>query len=229
MAQFEHEYTGADFTAHMKAYNPSFLEGGLTGIFIGSYLQSITPKLALGLEAVWQRGGLTQGPDVGVSYVARYKSNDWIATAHLQSQGAFNTSYWRRLGEKVQAGVDMTLSLSPGAGGMMGGGLQKDGVCTFGAKYDFTLSTFRAQVDSKGKLSVLLEKRVGGPVMATFGAEVDHFTVSTSVRDDMLVPSPLTDCLSNSNKQRSAWASPSRPAARSSKSSKWPLEPSPSP
>jgi len=179
MAQFEHEYTGRDFTAHLKAYNPSFLEGGLTGIFIGSYLQSVTPKLALGLETVWQRGGLTQGPDVGVSYVGRYKSNDWIATAALQSQGALNTSYWRRISDKVQAGVDMTLSLSPGgAGGMMGGGLQKDGVTTFGAKYDFTLSTFRAQVDSKGKLSCLLEKRVGGPVMATFGAEVDHFTVS---------------------------------------------------
>lgn len=52
MAQFEHEYTGRDFTAHLKAYNPSFLEGGLTGIFIGNYFQSVTPKLALGLEAV---------------------------------------------------------------------------------------------------------------------------------------------------------------------------------
>ncbi|OIW29566.1 mitochondrial import receptor subunit tom-40 [Coniochaeta ligniaria NRRL 30616] len=182
MAQFEHEYTGRDFTAHLKAYNPSFLEGGLTGIFIGSYLQSVTPKLALGLETVWQRGGLTQGPDVGVSYVGRYKSNDWIATAALQSQGAINTSYWRRISDKVQAGVDMTLSLSAGgAGGMMGGGLQKDGVTTFGAKYDFTLSTFRAQIDSKGKLSCLLEKRVGGPVMATFGAEVDHFTQQAKI------------------------------------------------
>lgn len=180
MAQLEHEYTGRDFTASLKALNPSYLEGGLTGIFIGSYLQSITPKLALGLEGVWQRAGLTQGPETAVSYVARYKSDDWVATAQLQAQGAINTSYWRRLSEKVQAGVDMTLSLVPSAGGLMGGGIQKEGITTFGAKYDFRMSTFRAQLDSKGKLSCLLEKRVAAPVTMTFGADVDHFTVSAA-------------------------------------------------
>ncbi|KAK1766066.1 putative mitochondrial import receptor subunit tom-40 protein [Phialemonium atrogriseum] len=181
MAQIEHEYTGKDFTASLKALNPSYLEGGLTGIFIGSYLQSVTPKLALGLEGVWQRAGLTQGPETAVSYVARYKSDDWVATAQLQAQGALNTSYWRRLSEKVQAGVDMTLSLIPGAQGMLGGGFQKEGITTFGAKYDFRMSTFRAQIDSKGKLSCLLEKRVAAPVTLTFGADVDHFTQTSKI------------------------------------------------
>ncbi|KAL1860566.1 hypothetical protein VTK73DRAFT_7282 [Phialemonium thermophilum] len=180
MAQFEHEYTGRDFTASLKAINPSYLEGGLTGIFIGSYLQSVTPKLALGLETVWQRGGLTQPPDTGVSYMARYKSNDWIATAQLQAQGALNATYWRRLSEKVQAGVDMTLSLAP-SGGLMGGGLQKEGITTFGVKYDFRMSTFRAQLDSKGKLACLLEKRVAAPVTMTFGADVDHVTQQAKI------------------------------------------------
>lgn len=175
MAQFEHEYTGADFTAAVKALNPSFLEGGLTGIFIGQYLQSVTPKLSLGLEAVWQRAGLTQGPDTAVSYVGRYKTDNFIASAQLQAQGALNASYWHRLSDKVQAGVDMTLSVSPAAAMM--GGPQKDGTTTFGAKYDFRMSTFRAQIDSKGKLSCLLEKRVAAPVMLTFAADVDHYTV----------------------------------------------------
>ncbi|KAK0636366.1 mitochondrial import receptor subunit TOM40 [Bombardia bombarda] len=181
MAQFEQEYVGSDFTASIKALNPSFLEGGLTGIYIGHYLQSVTSKLALGLEAVWQRGGLTQGPDTAVSYFARYKSNDWVASAQLQAQGALNTSFWRRLSDKVQAGVDMTLSLVPGQGGMMGGGLQKEGITTFGAKYDFRMATFRAQVDSKGKLSCLLEKRVAAPVTMTFAADVDHFTQQAKI------------------------------------------------
>ena len=180
MAQFEHEYTGRDFTASLKALNPSALEGGLTGIFIGSYLQSVTPKLALGLEGIWQRAGLTQPPDTAISYAARYKSDDWIATAQLQAQGVLNTSYWRKLSDKVQAGVDMTLSLVPSGGGLMGGGLQKEGITTFGAKYDFRMSTFRAQLDSKGKLSCLLEKRVAAPVTMTFGADVDHVTVSAN-------------------------------------------------
>ncbi|KAK3328419.1 eukaryotic porin/Tom40 [Cercophora scortea] len=180
MMQLEHEYVGSDFTASLKALNPSILDGGLTGIFIGHYLQSVTPKLALGLEAVWQRAGLTQGPDTAVSYVGRYKSQDWVASVQLQAQGALNTSYWRRLSDKIQAGVDMTLTVAPGAQGMMGP-LQKEGVTTFGAKYDFRMATFRAQVDSKGKLSCLLEKRVAAPITMTFAADVDHFTQQAKI------------------------------------------------
>ena len=78
MVQLEHEYTGSDFSASVKSLNGSVLDGGLTGIVIGHYLQSVTPKLALGLEAVWQRQGLTQPPDATVSYVARYKSQNWL-------------------------------------------------------------------------------------------------------------------------------------------------------
>lgn len=181
MAQFEHEYTGDDFSASLKMLNPSFLEGGMTGIFIGSYLQSVTPKLALGMETLWQRQALTQGPECAVSYSARYKSADWVATAQLQAaMGTLNTSFWRRLSDKVQAGVDLSLGLVP-SNGMMGGGLQKEGVTTIGAKYDFRMSTFRAQVDSKGKLSCLLEKRVAPPVMMTFAADIDHFTQSAKL------------------------------------------------
>lgn len=176
MTQFEHEYTGSDFTASVKSLNASVLEGGLTGIFIGHYLQSVTPKLALGLEAVWQRAGLTQGPDTTVSYVARYKSNDWVASGQLQTEGALNASFWKRLSDRVQAGVDMTLSAAGGANAIMGGPPQKEGVTTFGAKYDFRMSSLRAQIDTKGKLGCFLEKRVAAPVTMTFAVEVDHFT-----------------------------------------------------
>jgi mitochondrial import receptor subunit TOM40 len=177
MASIENEYTGADFTSGLKMLNPSYLEGGLTGIFIGSHLQSITKKLSLGMEAIWQRAAMNQPPEAAMSYVARYKSEDWVATAQLHAQGALNATYWRRLSDKVQAGVDMTLQVVPG-GGMMGG-FQKEGITSIGAKYDFRMSTFRAQVDSKGKLSCLLEKRVAPPVMMTFGCDIDHATVST--------------------------------------------------
>lgn len=216
MLQFENEYTGDDFTASLKMLNPSCLDGGVTGIFIGSYLQSVTPKLALGLETVWQRQAMTQGPETATSYCARYKSNDWVATAQLQAQGALNTSYWRRLSEKVQAGVDLSLSLVPGAAGVMGG-FQKEGVTTIGAKYDFRMSTFRAQVDSKGKLSCLLEKRIAAPVMMTLAADVDHFSVSSTACRNWR---NLYANKFSSNKQRSVSVSPSRLVVRSSRSSR---------
>ena len=180
MLQVDNDYTGRDFTASLKSINPSILEGGLTGIFIGSYLQSVTPSLAVGLEAIWQRAAVNTGPETAISYYAKYKGNNWIASAQMQAQGTISTSYWRRLTDKVEAGVDLNLQFAPGMGGrggLMGSGMRKEGTTTLGAKYDFRASTFRAQVDSSGRLSCLLEKRVAPPVQLTFAGELDQFKV----------------------------------------------------
>jgi mitochondrial import receptor subunit TOM40 len=179
MAQIENEFTGKDFTAVLKTLNPSMIDGGLTGIFIGSYLQSVTPSLALGLEAVWQRQSLLEGPQTNISYCAKYRGNDWVASTQLQAQGTVGASYWRKLTDKVEVGVDLSLAFVglSGAAMLMAGRPKKEGIATVGAKYDFRLSTFRAQVDSTGKLACLLEKRVAPPVQLTFAAEMDHFKV----------------------------------------------------
>ena len=180
MMHIDNEITGKDFSASLKTLNPSILEGSLTGILIGSYLQSITPSLAVGFETMWQRVAMNSGPETALSYVARYKGSDWVASAQLlQAQSAINTSYWRRLSDKVEAGVDLNLQFTPGmgGGGLMGGGLRKEGITTVGAKYDFRTSTFRAQLDSSGRLSCLLEKRILPPIQITFAGEMDHFKV----------------------------------------------------
>ncbi|OAP56978.1 hypothetical protein AYL99_09090 [Fonsecaea erecta] len=173
MVQIENEYTGNDFTASVKALSPSILEGGLTGIFIGSYLQSITPKLAVGLEGVWQRPALNSKPETALSYCARYKSTDWIASAQWLSQGSLGATYWRRLTDKVEAGVDCQLSFAAGAS--MFGGPRREGTTTVGLKYSFANSVYRAQVDSTGKFGVVLERRVAPPVTLTFAAEIDQW------------------------------------------------------
>lgn len=181
--QVDNEYTGKDFTASVKALNPSILDGGLTGIFVASYLQSITPKVALGLEAVWQRSGVDTGPETALSYCAKYTGKDWIASAQLQAQGAFNTTYWRRITDKVEAGADLNLQfLGLGrarGGGLLGGAMGREGVATVGAKYDFRNSTFRAQLDSSGRLGVLMEKRLAPALQLTFAGEIDHVKVRT--------------------------------------------------
>ncbi|EON64100.1 mitochondrial import receptor subunit TOM40 [Coniosporium apollinis CBS 100218] len=174
MLSLEQDYTGADFNASIKAMNPSMLDGGLTGIFVGSYMQSVTPRLALGLEGVWQRAAVDHGPEMAMSYAARYRGEDWVGSAQMLAQGGVQASYWRRLTEKVEAGVDVTLQFAGLNGGMMGGRGGKEGVTTLGAKYDFRASSFRAQVDSQGRLGCLLEKRVAPPVQVTFAGEIDH-------------------------------------------------------
>ncbi|PYH98910.1 hypothetical protein BO71DRAFT_14124 [Aspergillus ellipticus CBS 707.79] len=174
LMQIDNDYTGDDFSASLKAFNPSFLEGGLTGIFVGSYLQSVTPSLALGFEAIWQRQSMGSRPESALSYGARYKADDWIASAQLQAQGVFTASYWKKLSERVEAGVDMNLQFAPNAAAALMGGPSRDGTTAIGAKYDFRASTFRAQVDSTGKVSCLLEKRIAMPIALTFAGEIDQ-------------------------------------------------------
>ena len=188
MAQFDNDYTGSDFTASLKALNPSTMDGGLTGIMIGSYMQSVTPKLALGLEAVWQRPAMSEGPQAAISYAAKYRGSDWAATAQLQGQGALEATYWRRLSEKVEVGAELKVNLAQPD---MRGQLRREGTATVGAKYEFRMSTFRAQVDSGGKLSCLLEKRVAPSVQVTFAAEMDH----AKVCDAFSLPVPILTVL----------------------------------
>ena len=159
--------------------NPSILDGSLTGIFIGSYLQSITPRISLGAEGVWQRPALNARPETALSYCGRYKGDDWIGSLQFLAQGVLNVSYWRQLTEKVEVGVDTQLQFAPGLGGGGGmmGGMSREGSTTVGAKYDFRASTFRAQVDSAGKVGCYLEKRVAPVVTMTFAGEIDQAKV----------------------------------------------------
>lgn len=182
MMQIDQEFMGRDFSASLKTINPSILEGGVTGVFMGSYFQSVTPSLALGLEAMWSRASTQMGPESTISYAAKYKTTEWIASAQLAGMGSLNASYWRRLTEKVEVGTELALQVQPdmsGRGGMMGA-LQKHGSATLGAKYSFRTSVFRAQVDSAGKLSALLEKMIFPTVQVAFAGEIDHLKVPTS-------------------------------------------------
>ena len=183
MIQIENDYQGHDFTASVKALNPSVLDGGLTGIVIGQYLQSITSGLALGVEGIWQRQAMSTGPESAVNYFAKYKGSDWVASVQL-AQGAINTTYWRKLAEKVEAGAELSMQLQSAMAGrsaLMGSATQREAVATLGAKYDFRASTFRAQVDSTGRLSTLLEKRVLPFVQLSFAGELDQFKVCVTL------------------------------------------------
>lgn len=180
VVQFDNEYTGNDFSASLKALTPSIMEGGLTGIYIGSYMQSVTPRLALGIEGVYQRASMGTKPETAASYCARYKGDDWVASGQLQAAGQVGVAYWRRLTEKVQAGADFQLQFAPGVGGGMFGAPRKEAKTTVGVKYDFQASVYRAQVDTDGKLGVVLERRVAPPVTLTFAAEIDQLKVCSA-------------------------------------------------
>ena len=62
MLQVEHDYQGTDYSLNAKALNPWPTD--LTGIYVGSYLQSFTKNIALGVE------GIYQNPAVDSSYIS---------------------------------------------------------------------------------------------------------------------------------------------------------------
>lgn len=167
MIQLEHDFQGSDYSANIKAVNPS--PSDFTGIYIGSYLQSITKNLAVGFETLYQRP-TPRDNDVTTSYLAKLTGTDksWIATAQLQPSGILQATYWQKLSEKVDVAADLQVLAAPH---------RRDAVASLGAKYDFRMATFRAQVDSTGKVSALLEQRFVPAFAFLMAGEIDHFKV----------------------------------------------------
>ena len=184
MVQLEHDHQGCDYSVNLKAVNP--WPADLTGIYIGSYLQSITKNFALGLETLYQRPS-PEMTETSTSYVAKYTGNDknWIATAHLQPAGMVQASYWQKLSEKVEVAADLQVILAP---------TRRDALATLGAKYDLRLSTFRAQLDSTGKVSALLEQRFTPAFAFLVSGEIDHFKVSPAPSSIPIVLTFALEC-----------------------------------
>lgn len=178
MVQLEQDYQANDFSINLKTLNPSFLYGGFSGVAVASLLQSITPKFALGLEAMYSKQPMSP-PDTAVSYVARYNNGKWIASAQVQAQGALIASFWRKVSDKVEAGLEtqVAATMKQVADPLMGVGFEPviEGTTTIGAKYEYRTAVFRGQLDSKGKVSAFLEKRILPTVSVLFSGEIDQF------------------------------------------------------
>jgi len=178
MIHLEHDYQGSDYSVNFKALNPSPMDFG--GMYFASYLQSVTKNLAVGFESLHQRAsGMT---DTSTSYLAKYTGSDkdWIATAQLQPSGALQATYWQKLGEKVEAAADLHLVNAP---------QRRDAVATLGLKYDLRMSTFRAQLDSTGKVSALLEQRFAPTFAFLVSGEIDHFKNAARVGMGVMIES----------------------------------------
>lgn len=187
MVQLEQDYQASDFSINFKSLNPSFLDGGFSGVAVASLLQSLSSKLAVGLEAMYSKQAGAVPPDSAVSYVARYNNGNWVASAQLQAQGALIASFWRKVTDKVEAGLETQIaaSVKPVTDALMGTpiGFEPvvEGQTTIGAKYEYRQSVFRGQIDSTGKVSAFMEKRVLPTVSVLFSGEIDHAKTASRI------------------------------------------------
>ncbi|KAH9945934.1 mitochondrial import receptor subunit tom40 [Epithele typhae] len=177
--QLEHDYSGADYSLNAKAVNPS--PADLTGIYMGSYLQSITKNLALGVEGMLQRPS-PAAAELATAYMAKYTSTnrDWIATAQLQGAGMIQASYWQKLSEKVDVAAELQVIAGQG---------RRDALATVGARYELRMASFRAQLDSTGKVSAYLEQRFAPTFSFLVSGEIDHFKNAAKVGVGVMIES----------------------------------------
>jgi mitochondrial import receptor subunit TOM40 len=195
MVQIEHDHLGPHYSMNVKSMNPGLLDG--TGIHIASFFHSITPRLSLGLETVFQRpqpsiletatsyfAKLTSLPTAAPSAAAALSPAGqptpapfvpaWTATAQLQATGNLQATYWQKLSDKVDVALDFQTVFQPAS---MLGPAKREAVTTLGAKYDFRMATFRGQVDSNWKVGMLLEQRFTPAFAFLVGGEIDHAKV----------------------------------------------------
>lgn len=143
---------GADWNGQAKL--------GTGGFFGLNYIQSVTPRLAIGAEAFF----LSEQGRSGTGLVARHVARDGsVATAQLANTGLINLAYVRKAGDKCTLGSEFTWNLNT-----------REATAAFGYDYAFRAARMRGKVDSDGKIQALLEERINPAVAFILSAELDH-------------------------------------------------------
>lgn len=165
MVQIEGDWVGASGTSlNLKAINPNPTDGH--GIFTAALLQSVTKSLALGGELILQKVPDTSDIEHGLNLGAKMKINESSTlTATLQQFVALQTSYHHRVSEKVELATEMQILLV---------GPRKDAVTSIGAKFDYRQATLRAQLDSTGRVGMVLEEKLFPGFALLLSGEIDH-------------------------------------------------------
>lgn len=198
MIQIEHDHLGPHYSLNLRTINPQVTDG--TGIHMLSLLHSVTPRLALGFETLIQHpqpsiletstsliAKLTSlPPPSAATPVPTLGARQWIATAQLQPQGILQTTYYQKLSPAVDVGLDLQAMVTPDS--PMGPG-KREATATLGAKYEFRMSTFRGQVDSQGKVAMLLEQRFTPAFAFLVGGEIDHWKGTSKIGMGVMIES----------------------------------------
>lgn len=154
-------------------------------MYIASYLQSITPHFALGVDATLQRPR-PDIEDVSLAYHAKWHNlvpsvegnpaggkGSWTGTAQILQNGAWLGTYHQKLAERVEAGVELLVIPAPNPA-------ERKAYATVGLKYEFRMAKFRGQIDSGGKVIALLESQINPIMSLALSSEVDHMKVRSS-------------------------------------------------
>ena len=170
MLQVEFDHVGSDYSFNCKAFNPTPMTTkesrgivGIGGIFTAGLMQSVSKNVALGMELIHQRINPKE-QDWGASLSAKAWDSKRILTLTLQQFTLLQGSYWHKVGDKVELGSEIQVSL-------LG---RRDGMATVACKLDFKQATVRGQLDTTGKVGLVLEEKLAPGFSFIACGELDH-------------------------------------------------------
>jgi mitochondrial import receptor subunit TOM40 len=162
MVQLEADYSGIDNSINFKMANPSPVDK--TGVFVASYLQSLTKAICAGFEYAYQHP-TADIAESQMSFVGRYTGKDFVVTTNLAQLGIVQASYYHKVSEKYELGAEVQV---------MSTKERRDAVCTLGGKVNFVQAVFRGQIDTTGRVSAVLEQRLGPSFSVFMTGDIDH-------------------------------------------------------
>ena len=165
MLQAECDWIGARGSSlNFKAINPDPVTR--SGILTASLLQSFSKTLAVGAEVITQRGADGSPAELGINLATRIApSSKSTFTATLQQFVALQTTYHHRVSEKVELASELQMLLV---------GPRRDAITSISAKFDYRQATIRAQLDSTGRVGLVMEEKLFPGFALLLSGEIDH-------------------------------------------------------
>ncbi|XP_054262199.1 mitochondrial import receptor subunit TOM40 homolog 1 [Macrosteles quadrilineatus] len=150
VAQTQIDYKADTFTSSLSIINPDPLNN-FQGVFVGHYLQNVTPNLALGAELAIQRMNQIPGGQLPLlSLAARYSGDDYVCSGTL-GVASLHLCYYQKASEQLHIGVEMETNLR-----------MQESVGTIGYYADLPKADlqFRGSVDTNWNVSAVIEKKL---------------------------------------------------------------------
>ena len=145
------DYRGSDYSSQLKVAS-----GGIMAV---SYLQSITPSLALGGEGFHQnKSGFS-----AITLAGKYKLAQGTASMSVSSFGPIIASYVHRVTPKVAFASELFLDSRT-----------RDSHLTVGYRFDLKSAVVIGNIDSTGRVAATLEERINPALSLILSGELFH-------------------------------------------------------
>lgn len=148
---YDLDYRGEDFCSTAKIANG--------GIYAVSYLQSVTPWLALGGEGFYQsKSGFS-----AVTVAGKYAHGNDTATISVASFGPIIASFVHRLNPRVAFASELFVD-----------GRTRDSHISAGYRFDLRTSSITGLIDSSGRVAATVEEKINPGLSLILSGELDH-------------------------------------------------------